>query len=136
MKLIIILALTLLASCANKPSSLYHKIGGEQVVEKIADHFVDEIGNDKIIVAYFAKSNVDRFHRSFKIHLCSLIDGPCKYEGDNLKEVHRGMNITEGDFNRLVDLFIRAMKKAGLSHRERNRVLARVAPFRGEIIYQ
>lgn len=136
MKLIILLALTLLISCANKPNNLYHRIGGEQVIEKIADHFVDEIGNDEIIAAYFAKSNVDRFHRSFKTHLCSLIDGPCQYEGDNLKEVHRGMNITEGDFNRLVDLFIRAMRTAGLNHRERNRVLARVVPFRGEVIYQ
>ncbi len=136
MKLIILLALTLLISCASQPSNLYNKIGGEQTIERIATHFVDEIGNDEIIVAYFEKSNVDRFHQSFKIHLCSLIDGPCKYEGDDLKEVHRGMNITEGDFNRIVDLLINAMRTAGLTHRERNRVLARVAPFRGEIIYQ
>ncbi len=135
MKLIIFFTLMLMFGCASQPSNLYNSIGGKQTVEKIADHFVDEIGNDKIIITYFAKSNVDRFHQSFITHLCSIIDGPCKYEGDNLREVHRGMNITEGDFNRIVDLLINAMRAAGLTHRERNRVLARVAPFRKEIIY-
>lgn len=135
MKQIIIFFILFSLGCAHKSNNLYDNIGGNETIQKIASHFVDEIGNDEIIVKYFEKHNVDRFQEAFSIHLCSLIDGPCAYKGDNLREVHRGMNITERDFNRIVDLLINAMRKADLTHRERNRILAKIAPFRKEVIY-
>jgi hemoglobin len=136
MKVIIFVLVFFSLGCAHQSITLYENIGGEKTVDQITNNFIDEIGNDKIIIKYFEKSNIDRFHKSFSSHLCSLTDGPCEYSGDNMQEVHRGMNITEGDFNRTVNLLINAMKKSGLSHRQMNRVLARLAPHQKNIIYQ
>jgi hypothetical protein len=44
--------------------------------------------------------------------------------------------INEGDVNRTVDLLINAMRKSGLTHRESNRVIARLFPLHKNIIYK
>jgi hemoglobin len=50
-------------------------------------------------------------------------------------QVHQGMNITEADFNRVVELLINAMTKTGIPHRVQNQVLAKFAPMRADMIY-
>tara|TARA_R110000772_G_scaffold192602_4_gene303574 strand:- start:419 stop:580 length:162 start_codon:yes stop_codon:yes gene_type:complete len=50
-------------------------------------------------------------------------------------DIHTGMNITENDFNHLVDLLINAMELQGIPHRIQNQLLARLAPLRSNIIY-
>jgi hemoglobin len=49
-------------------------------------------------------------------------------------DIHTGMNINEADFNRVVELLVLAMEDAGVSYREQNLVLAKLAPLRGEVI--
>ena len=48
--------------------------------------------------------------------------------------IHTGMNITEADFNRVVDLLINAMNEQKISHTLQNKILAKMAPLRHEII--
>jgi hemoglobin len=49
-------------------------------------------------------------------------------------DIHTGMHISERDFNRVVDLLINAMDEQNISHRVQNKILAKMAPFRKEII--
>lgn len=136
MKPVIIFLILFSLGCVHKPKTLYNRIGGETSIQKITDNFIDQIGNDDVIFKYFEKSNVDRFRQSFAIHLCMSTGGPCNYIGDNMQEIHRGMMINEGDFNRTVDLLINAMRKSGLTHRESNRVIARLIPHHKNIVYK
>lgn len=136
MKLIILLLTLFSLACAHQTNTLYDQIGGKKSIQNITDNLVDQIGNDDVIFKYFEKSNVDRFHRSFAIHLCASIGGPCEYKGDNMKEVHRGMMINEGDFNATVNLLMIAMREAGLTHRQVNRVLAKLIPYQKNIVYK
>lgn len=130
----------MLSACAshttNKSTkSVYDQIGGQTVVEKIVDNFITEIEYNKTIFAYFKDSDVVRFREKLIEHVCFLTGGPCEYTGDSMEDVHAGMNISEHDFNLGVDLFINAMTKAGLNHRQQNKVLAVLAPTRKEMLY-
>ena len=96
--------------------------------------FINEIGESKEIRPYFEETNLDRFREKQIEHICLLSGGPCTYTGDSMIESHKGMGINEADFNALVDTTIRAMNKAGYSIAIRNRLLARIAPLRGEVM--
>lgn len=65
---------------------------------------------------------------------CVNTGGDCKYTGNSMVQVHTGMNISEADFNRTVELLINAMTKAGVSHPMQNRILEKLAPMRANII--
>ncbi|HAO25400.1 MULTISPECIES: group 1 truncated hemoglobin [unclassified Methylophaga] len=133
----VLVALCLMISaCASPPdTTLYKKLGGESGIENIVENLVQEIGQDKQIFHYFAEASVSRFKENLIEHFCAISDGPCKYTGDNMVDIHTGMNINEKDFNHMVDLLINAMDTEGIPHRIQNQLIARLAPLRKEIIY-
>ncbi len=49
-------------------------------------------------------------------------------------DTHAGMGVTEADFNAIVEDMMAAMDKAGIPLGPQNRLLARLAALRGEII--
>lgn len=133
---IFIFAITLSACASHQHKTLYDQIGGQKGVEQVADAFIDEIQYDKQILKFFLDSNIDRFREKFIEHVCLHLDGPCEYTGDDMLKVHKGMNISEADFNRVVELLINAMTKVDIPHRVQNQILSRFAPMRGDMIYQ
>ncbi len=138
MRIVYCIFLLVLSGCAinSGSSSTFHQLGGQDKVEEIVDNFIAEIEYDPVIFEYFKDSDVDRFREKLIEHLCFLTEGQCEYTGDTMVQVHEGMNITESDFNRGVDLFIRAMDKANIPHRVQNKVLAAMIPTRNQMIYR
>lgn len=135
-----LLALTLpllLITCSGIRSqeNLYQALGGEVALERIADNFILEIANDDRVIEYFEDASVERFRQFFIEHLCMLTDGPCEYTGDTLVDTHVGMNVTEAAFNAIVEDIMAAMNKADISIGTQNRVLARMAELREQIIH-
>ncbi|WP_209327313.1 group I truncated hemoglobin [Pseudoalteromonas sp. PA2MD11] len=125
----------MLVGCvSSNNSTLYQQINGEQGVEKLVESFINQIGHDEQILAYFKQSNVAHFRQGFITHLCSVTDGPCEYKGDNMVDIHTGMNISKKDFNRVVELLINAMDEQQIPQTVQNKILSRLAPLRPEII--
>ncbi len=126
----------LLSGCASQPESLYSELGGEGKVSEIVNNFVTEIEYDPVILAYFEGSDIDRFIAKFEEQICMVSGGGCEYTGDTMEQVHGGMDINEKDFNRTVDLLINAMNKANVPHPLQNRLLSKLAPMRGQMLYR
>lgn len=130
-------ALGALTACSTTSSaSLYERLGGKETIDEVAANFTRNIGKDERILPYFAKSSVSRFRTQFALHLCVVVDGPCDYTGDDMKRVHDGMMIQEGDFNHIVHLLYNAMDQANVSVGMQNEIIARLAPMREDIIYR
>ena len=124
-----------IACVSHAQQSVYAQMGGQPKVEEVVDNFIEEIEFDRVIFEYFKDTDVDRFREKLIEHVCYLTGGQCEYTGDAMVRVHAGMDITETDFNRGVDLFINAMNKAQIPHPIQNKVLAILAKTRKEIIY-
>jgi hemoglobin len=134
-KTVCLLFAALLTACTSTPNStLYQQLDGKDGIERLTDSFINQIGNDDKVLAYFTDANVVHFRDGFINHLCALTDGPCEYKGDSMVAIHTGMNITEADFNRVVDLLINAMNEQKINHTLQNKILAKMAPLRPEII--
>jgi len=129
-----VFAVMLVGCASSNNGTLYQQLNGEQGIEKLVDSFINQIGRDEQILAYFKQTNVAHFRQGFITHLCSVTDGPCEYEGDNMVDIHTGMNISEKDFNRVVELLINAMDEQHVSQTVQNKILSRLAPLRPEVI--
>ncbi len=126
-----------LAACAVHPKpSLYEQLGGREGVALIVDHLIERIGADDKIFHFYAETKISRFREHLQGQLCAVSDGPCHYAGDSMEQVHAGMMIQEADFNHLVELLIGAMEDAGTPVPAQNRLLARLAPMRGQILHR
>ncbi|WP_207798136.1 group I truncated hemoglobin [Bermanella marisrubri] len=126
-------------ACSTLPNSnedsLYERIGGLPTIEKLVDAFIKNIARDEQVLPYFRKSDVTHFRNGFIAHFCTVVDGPCEYKGDSMVDIHTGMDINEADFNRTVELLVDAMEKVGISYRQQNEILARLASLRKDIIH-
>jgi len=134
-KIFMACCLVLTACVSTSETTLYNKLGGEEGVNNIVENLIQEIGQDEQIFHYFAEARVSRFRENLIEHFCAISDGPCQYTGDNMVDIHTGMDINESDFNHMVDLLINAMNTEGIPHRIQNQLIARLAPLREEIIY-
>ncbi|GAB1258562.1 group 1 truncated hemoglobin [Aurantivibrio plasticivorans] len=118
----------------NSAGTLYNELGGKSGIERIMGEFLTALSRDEVLLKYFNGADVERFHAKFSELLCEVSDGPCEYAGRNMVDIHTGMQISEADFNHTVDLLVLAMNRADISHPVQNKLLARLAPMRADII--
>ncbi|TGD75474.1 group 1 truncated hemoglobin [Mangrovimicrobium sediminis] len=133
--LLVVLGLPACAGTAAGKDTLYRDLGGEQGIDRLVETFIRKVGRDERILPYFARASVSHFREGFTTHLCQVSGGPCTYDGDSMPDIHTGMQIDEADFNRVVELLVEAMEDNGIAYPVQNRLLARLAPLRGEIIH-
>jgi hemoglobin len=134
------LAAFTLAACATQPEAgsvtLYQELGGEQGVDALVDEMLLNVIEDERVGEIFANSNLARLRRLLAEQVCSLADGPCTYSGFSMRESHRGMAVTEVEFNAVVQALADALDELEVAVATQNRLLARLAPLRDDIVYQ
>ena len=98
-------------------------------------HRGDTAGNllaDPRVKEKFDNTNMDRFKTNLTDQLCVVAGGPCVYKGHTMSEAHKGLHLTNADFNAVVEDLQAGMAKAGVPFATQNRLLARLAPMHRE----
>ena len=134
----IILAL-LLGACAASPppptdDSLYRGLGELPGITRIVEGMLLNAARNPRITHHYADVDIERLRDKLIEQICVEAGGPCVYTGDSMEESHKGLNIDRGDFNALVEDLIDAMAAEGVAVPVQNRLLARLAAMRGQII--
>jgi hemoglobin len=131
------LGLLLLAACASAPrKSLFDELGGTQGIDRLAGAIIAEARSDPRIAELFADTDDDYFRERLIEQLCEIADGPCTYTGLSMADAHSGMDISEREFNWFVEDLEHAMAELGLPLPVQNRLLARLARMRADVIRQ
>jgi len=137
MRLLSFFLIVLLAGCAQHPpkdDSLYQGLGQRAGIQRIVEGMLIIAVKDQRIGEHFKKIDIVRLRDKLVEQLCVEAGGPCKYTGDTMAESHKGQNLTRSDFNALVEDLIESMDAEGISVPNQNRLIARLAPMRGEVI--
>ena len=66
--------------------------------------------------------------------ICAQTGGPCTYTGRNMKEAHRDMRVTEGEFNALVEHLSMALNSFKVPKREQDELLSALGSMKGDIV--
>ncbi len=126
--------LMLLAGPVRAQDTLFAEMGGKAGIDRIVDASVDNYLSDDRIKAIFDESNIDRLRTEFKVQFCQVAGGPCLYKGHDMAAAHKGLHLTNADFNAVVEDLQDAMDKAGLPFATQNRFLARLAPMQHQVV--
>jgi hemoglobin len=139
MRLLPLLLVLLLSACAQQPpkdDSLYQALGKQPGITRIVEGMLLNIARDERIVEHFRQVDIQRLRDKLIELYCVEAGGPCTYTGDSMAESHKGQNISRSDFNALVEDLIDAMDSQDIPVPLQNRLIARLAPMRGEVIEQ
>ncbi|MDW3094826.1 MAG: group 1 truncated hemoglobin [Gammaproteobacteria bacterium] len=115
--------------------SLYERIGGEKKARAIVSDIWDNHSKNPIVKDRFAKSNPDYVkQRVFEIFAAATGATDVTYGGLDMKTAHTGMNISEMEFNAVVDDVLAACESNGVAQQEMNEVLAILWSVRKDIV--
>lgn len=133
---IALLALVLIG-CAQQPAkddSLYRDLGEKPGITRIVEGMLLNVAGDPRIVQFFTKVDIAGLRDKLVDKFCVIAGGPCVYTGDSLEESHKGQNLTPSHFNALVESLQASMDSQGVPTPVQNRLLARLAALRGQVI--
>jgi len=130
-----LLALALLMSpCGAVAQTLFDDLGGMGRIERIVADTVDRSVADPRIAWSFDNVNHDRLKRLIAQQFCNLSGGPCARRERGMRPAHRHLQLTEADFNALVEHLQDSMDAAGTPFRTQLRLIALLAPMKREIV--
>jgi hemoglobin len=115
-------------------ASLYDRLGGKPAIEAVIGQFLQNVVADDRINAFFA--NVDAADLQAKLvdQICEASGGPCTYTGRDMAKTHKGLGITDGHFNSLVEDLVAALDQFNVPEREKNELLGARGPMKGDIV--
>lgn len=117
-----------------KDDRLWRAFHGRAGVDRIVDDFVDRLIADKRIMDIFQGQDIVRLRRTLKEQFCYLLGGGCNYTGRTMAEAHKNMGLQTADFNALVEDLQAAMRKEHVRFFAQNRLLAKLAPMRRNVV--
>ena len=122
------------AATAAAPRSLYDRLGGQPAVTAVIDSFVAIVAKDARINKKFARSDVGRVKRMLVDQVCATAGGPCTYSGLSMKDAHRNMGVTEGEFNALVEDLVTTLNAYNVPKKEQDELLGALGSMKGDIV--
>lgn len=133
----------MLATAANaqaESNSLYQRLGGLAPISVVVSDFIDvlvadpEINRNPAVAA--ARERVPAPYLKFQVtaQVCEATGGPCKYTGRSMKKSHAHLNITEGEWQRMIVLLKQVLSKHRVPERESQELLGIVNSTKADIV--
>jgi hemoglobin len=123
-------------SMAMEKKSLYDRLGGQPAIVAVVDDFVGNVAADNRINGFFARTDIPRLKRLLVEQICAGTGGPCTYTGRDMQTAHRGMNITDAQFNALVEDLVKSLDKFKVPAQEKGELLGILGPMKPSIVGQ
>lgn len=114
--------------------AVFEAFGGVEGVSRIIDDLVDRSVIDPRLEEIFKPTDLVRLRRTLKEQVCFILGGPCAYTGRDMASSHKDLGVTTAEFNALVENLQGAMDDAGVPFRAQNRLLAKLAPMKDDVV--
>lgn len=120
-----------------KPKSLYQRLGGYDALAAVTDDFIGRLATDKELAKFFVGHSQDSLGKIRQLvvdQLCAATGGPCIYIGRDMKTAHKGMGITEAQWNNAAAHLVATLDKFKVPAKEKGEVLAAVSALKKDIV--
>jgi hemoglobin len=119
------------------PDTLYARLGGYDAIAAVADDLLERLKADTALARFWQHRGDDGVRREKQLlidFLCSSAGGPLYYTGRDMLTAHRGMRISESDWQAFLDHLRGTLARFQVPERETSEVLAFVESTKGEIV--
>ena len=135
MRWLIVFGVLAMAGCAGKSEpSLYQRLGGTEGIAAVVDDFVDNVRADPRINKRFEGVDVNHTKAMLTDLICQDSGGPCKYTGRPVKDIHRGMDISNPEFDDMMSDMRKTLDKFKLPPQEQTDVMNLLMSMRGNVV--
>ena len=140
--IILVVATLNLAACAtmgDPPPTLYKRLGGREGIALVVGDFVTNMAGDSRVNARFKGmkgEDVEKLKSNIADQICDATGGPCSYLGRDMKTTHKGMNISEAEWNATVENLGKALDTMKVGATEKNELLSALGPMKKDIVGQ
>ena len=114
--------------------SMYDKYGGFETVSKIVHGLYEKIKESELLTPYFEGADMQRVMNHQIQLFSSIMGGPVTYEGQQLEQIHRRLNITEETFIEVVELLEEVLEDFGVEEEDINTLLNIVGETKPQIV--
>jgi hemoglobin len=114
--------------------TLYERLGGEEGISAIVRDTLDLHLKNPLINARYQDKDREKLHRLSVEFFSMGTGGPAKYTGRDMRETHKGMNISEQEFIAVIDDILGALDKNKIPPETKTEVLGILYSMKGEIV--
>ncbi len=122
---------------AMQEKSLYERLGGYNALAAVTDDFAGRLIKDEKLGKYFvglSEDSVKKLRQHVVDFLCQATGGPCIYTGRDMKTSHKGLKISEEEWNISVKLLTQTLDKFNVPAKEKGEVLTAIGGLEKDIV--
>lgn len=121
-------------------ATLWSRLGGEAKVKQVVDDFVSMAAEDPAVnfdrdgKLKFTEEQIADLKKGLIAFISQATGGPLKYTGKSMKEFHKGLGITNAEFDAAGADLVKALEKNGVARPDIKALMAIVATTRADIV--
>jgi len=122
---------------SDKEKSLYDRLGGYDAITAVANDLLPRLRTDPLLGRLWAHRGEDGVEREKQLlidFLCASAGGPIYYRGRDMVLTHRGMRISENDWNVFLGHAAATLAKFQVPEAEQREVVAFVQSLKNQIV--
>ncbi len=119
------------------PKSLYHRIGGYDVIAGVVDDFLKQLQADPAFARFGQGRGQNSLMRGRQLVIeliCQQSGGPCIYIGREMKTAHQGLAITQAEWEAAGKKMGAALQKFNVSEPDQKEFAAMIEKLRPDIV--
>ena len=122
---------------STKGKTLYDRLGGYDAITAVANDLLPRLQGDPLLGRYWAHRGEDGMQREKQLlidFLCASAGGPVYYRGRDMLLTHKGMRISEKDWNVFLGHAAATLKKFEVPETEQREFVAFVQSLKDQIV--
>jgi hemoglobin len=129
------------SACPPEPPkpSLYRRLGGREGIAIVVADFVGfTVADDRVNARFKAMKppEVEKLKSNLSDQICEATGGPCSYLGRDMKTSHKGMQISDAEWNACVENLGKALDKNKVGAAEKTELIGALGPMKPDIVGQ
>lgn len=113
--------------------TMYERLGGQVSIDAVVERFYDRVHADPRLAEFFDGIAVIDLEAHQQAFLASALGGPDDYVGRPIAVAHRGLGITDVDFDRIVDHLVDALAVSAVPAALIDEIHAAILPLRSDV---
>ena len=114
--------------------TVFEKIGGSAALDLTVHLFYRKLIADDRVASYFDGVDLDRQIAKQKAFLSMVLGGPARYEGRDLRDAHRHMNLNDDHVDAILQHLRATLEETGVDQGAIEEVLAIADSTRAEVL--
>ena len=115
-------------------SSLYEKLGGKEAIDAAVDIFYQKVLADERIKHFFDSVDMGKQRSKQKKFLAYAFGGPVKYDGKDMREAHKHLDLTEEHFIAVAENLQATLQEMNVSNDLIDEVMAIAASTHDDVL--